>query len=139
MPSQDLHMHSNLADSIFDLLAFRTGRPFAARSPGGSDDWSRTIWDLIDTGLQRAFNRRNSGWRDTDRYAGGIIGLADGTTAMAGNGTSSLAVEAAGHGVGALFSPDLGGDRPGRTDTGEDGEDGGGISLLLIELRESEG
>jgi len=64
IPNETLRDHTHLADELFSLFIFRTGRPFEdKRTASKNQDWSRVVWDLLETGMKKSFNRKNSGRR----------------------------------------------------------------------------
>jgi hypothetical protein len=68
MPDESLFDHSPLASELFALFIFRTGRPFEDRQASvAKQDWSEVVWDLLETGMKKAFNRKNSGRRRVPR------------------------------------------------------------------------
>ncbi len=73
MPGSSLYDHNDLAVELFELLIGHSGRPFAdyAHSSRGSD-WSRVVWDLLDVGVRKAFNRKRSGRYQSPRTAGDV-------------------------------------------------------------------
>ncbi len=80
MPGPYLQDHNPLADEIFDFLLLHTGRVYSDRSASSATrGWSKLIWDLLTTGLLKAFNRVNSGWTSAPRRGGGSLHLLDGT------------------------------------------------------------
>lgn len=81
MADQYLHDHNHLAGELFDFLLLRSGRAFVAQSSISSmDGWSQVVWDLLGTGLRKAFNRRKSGRSSASRHGGGPVHLLDGVS-----------------------------------------------------------
>jgi hypothetical protein len=141
MPSPKLHIHAHMALSLFELLGFRTGRPFAATG-AGADGWSEVVWDLITVGLNRAFNRKASNWTNTPAHAGGVISFADGAYVSAGadQWLPSMAIDALGAAnARRLFASLNGAGSDDMRSFKNEGDDGGGVSVMLIETREAEG
>jgi len=70
MPAPVLYDHSSLENELFDFLIFKSGRPFRGiRQAQTESGWSRVIWDLIDIGIKKAFNRARSGLKKRDRIS----------------------------------------------------------------------
>jgi hypothetical protein len=140
MASPILHIHSDIAMAIFDLMTFKTGRPFGAKG-ASAGDWSAVVWDLIGVGLTRAFNRKRSGRAGAPRSAGGPMSFEDrGAIGLGGaRGPSSMASEVLGPNMAhLLYETDGAGNIP-RFANQDRGDDDGGISIVLIETREREG
>jgi hypothetical protein len=79
MADQYLQDHNHLAAELFEFLLLRSGRGYADRASSSPiDDWSQVVWDLLSTGLQKAFTRRNSGRFKAPRHAGRTLNLLDG-------------------------------------------------------------
>lgn len=61
MPDQYLFDHNDLTTELYDFFIFHSGRSFESRRDSeGKRDWSEIVWDLLDIGLKKAFNRRKS-------------------------------------------------------------------------------
>ena len=140
MPDEALYDHSDLASELFSLLLFRTGRPFDDRTAAlQTQDWSRVVWDLLDAGVRKSFNRKNSGRRNAPRFAGGSAARLDG--AMLATGTSPVASLTAteilgSNGARLLFSAQDG-EPPGDGERDmRDEESEPGVSVVLIETSE---
>ena len=81
MPDKYLWNHSHLAAELFNLLIFRTGRPFEEKtSAAKKQDWSQVVWDLLETGVKKSFCRKNSGRHCTPRSVGDTIEMLEGMT-----------------------------------------------------------
>ena len=80
MPDELLRDHSRLADELFNLLIFRSGRPFEDKNAARkTEDWSQVVWDLLEIGVKKSFQRKNSGRYYTPRSAGDTLAMLDGT------------------------------------------------------------
>ncbi len=142
MPDETLLDHTHLADELFSLITFRTGRPFDDnKTSASSHDWSRVIWDLLESGMKKTFNRKNSGRHHTPRVAGDTIQMMDGLSFSKSTSRQSqnTATEILGknsanliYGWNSNFPP--------RNNDWHDGEEGtqSGVSLVLIETSERE-
>lgn len=140
MPGSQLHIHTDLASALFELLLLKTGRPFEPKG-GTTDDWSNMVWDLIQTGLAKAFNRRRSGRINAPRHSGGSVLFEDGSAMVfgAGGATPSLAEEALGSGrASALYGLEGAAGVPADLLQSAD-NDGDSVSLVLIETQQVEG
>ena len=139
MPDEFLHDHNHLAYELFDLFLFRSGRPFEDRhSASAKKDWSQIVWDLIDIGVRKSFNRKNSGRYKSSRIAGEILGLLDGSSfnrASASNCFSTAAEVLGGNGASTLFGRQDG--PPDNSNTEKNHwEPEAGVSVVLIETSE---
>ncbi len=142
MPDEHLRDHNHLASELFNLFIFSTGRPFEDRSAAASKrDWSQVVWDLLITGVKKAFNRRNSGRRGTPRSCGGTLENLDGISFSRASSLTACSTvgEIVGHGAAQAFysnsrniPPDFNVEGLG-TDDPE-----GGVSVVLIETSERE-
>lgn len=141
MADKCLHDHNHLAQELFDLLRLRSGKAFEGQTPNPpTDEWSRTIWDLISVALKKAFNRKNSGRKGDPRAAGGPLYLADGvcfTAATAPSARSTVREILGDNGAARLFEPRA--EEPLRDGLlWDDGrEPDAGVSLILIETSEA--
>lgn len=66
LPNKQLVLNNDLASELFQFLQFKTGRPFDEKSKV-NDDWSQTMWDLIDITKAKASRRKNSGIKSFPR------------------------------------------------------------------------
>ncbi len=141
MADQYLQDHNHLAAEIFEFLLLRSGRGYTDQSSRAPmDGWSQLVWDLLSTGLQKAFNRRNSGRSSAPRKAGGPIGLLDST--YFASSTDEMALTTAGSILGsdhaALLFADteyVPPDDEWPRDTAS--ELNSGVSVILIETSEA--
>jgi hypothetical protein len=140
VPDLRLRDHNDLASELFDLLIFRTGRPFDDRL--GLDDWSRVVWDLLESAVRKAFNRKNSGYRNAPRALGEALEQLDGfsfSAATSEPSTRTVADILGGPTAARRFYTSAD-DPPGaRVRQDEGGERDAGVSVLLVETSELEG
>ncbi len=147
MAGKYLHNHNHLAQELFDLLRFRSGKAFKDRPPNPNPrtgEWSEMIWDLILVSLKKGFNRSNAGHNNARRVAGGPLNLVDGACFTAATARAPLltVTEILGENQAAKFfhePPDQEPPREGPPDV--DREPDAGASLILIEtsqVREEE-
>jgi hypothetical protein len=142
IPDEFLRDHNHLASELFSLFIFKTGRPFQDRATAASKgDWSQVVWDLLEIGVRKSFNRRRSGRHDSPRFPGGSLGDLDGAIFSEASSSSACStvseiVGQAGvqlfYGAGGDVPPDKFRDRNGS----DDGR--GGVSVVLIETSERE-
>ena len=78
MPSPCLHDHSSLASSLVQFLLLLTGRAFDDKSRADKDHWSAVVWDLLEVGISKVFNRRRPGRPDALRGSGHTLDEMDG-------------------------------------------------------------
>lgn len=142
MPDELLRDHSRLADELFNLLIFRTGRPFEDKNTASKrQDWSQLVWDLLEIGVRKSFNRKNSGRDRTPRSSGDTLEMLDETVfARASSRMSrSTASDIVGQYDASIIyagnddvPPDY------RNRENDFGEPEGGVSVVLIETSEQE-
>jgi hypothetical protein len=142
VPDESLHDHSDLAAELFNLLIFRTGRPFEDRNSAMErHDWSQVVWDLLETGVRKSFKRKNSGRPHAPRSSGDALEMLDGTAVA--RTSSSLSCSTVASIIGSsdahfLYSQHDG-LPPNKLDRERDSyEDGNGVSVVLIETSEYE-
>ena len=142
MADKHLYDHNHLAQELFDFLLLRSGKAFDGKTPAPpSDGWSQTVWDLIDVGLKKAFNRKNSGRTRSPRTGGGPIYLADGacfaaTTTRAATSTVSGIL---GHSAATMFfEPQSEGPPQDGPPMDDNLVPDAGVSIILIETNEAE-
>lgn len=142
MPDESLRDHSHLAVELFNLFIFRTGRPFEDKNTAVKNhNWSQVVWDLLETGVKKSFNRRNSGRRRASRSTGDTVEILDGMSfAKASSHLSCNTVEEILGPSGAQAFYAQGNDIPpeNRYREGGSNEPDGGISVILIETSERE-
>lgn len=81
MPYESLREHTYLAAELFNLFIFRTGRPFEDKiAAAKKQDWSQVVWDLLEIGVKKSFQRKNSDRHFSPRHAGDTVELLDGMT-----------------------------------------------------------
>lgn len=141
MADKYLYDHNYLAQELFDLLRLRSGKAFNGKTPAPpTDGWSQTVWDLIDVGLKKAFNRKNSGRTSSPRTAGGPLYLTDGAyfAATTARAATSTVLEVLGHGAAAsFFEPPSDGPPRDGPPMEENLRPDAGISIILIETNEA--
>jgi len=142
MPDDFLFLHADLASELFDLLIFHTGRQFEDKKTAGNENgWSKIVWDFLETGLKKGFNRKNSGWKGSGRYAGDTLQALDGRCWARATGLSvcRTATELlTAPGASMMYSSDDGVPPDnGNLDRGSE-EPEHGVSIVLIETSEGE-
>ncbi len=86
MPDEVLRYHSTQSAELFSLLIFRTGRTFEDKQTAAKkQDWSQVVWDLLEIGIKKLFNRKNSARRNMPRGAGDTIQMMDGLSYSMGS------------------------------------------------------
>lgn len=65
--SRQIHVNKGFAESLYDLILFQTGRPFAPKHRGRGNQWSTMIWDLIDIAGCSKFKRKTISTLRQDR------------------------------------------------------------------------
>lgn len=142
MPDEFLNSHTDLASELFNLFLFRTGRSFDDRKMAAKmNDWSQVVWDVLETGVKKTFNRKDSGRKNVPRGMGDTIQMLDGASfarATSSQSCSTVADILGPDGARSIFAqgndyPPDNRDRPSDND-----EPQGGISVVLIETSELE-
>ena len=140
MPDDILYDHSDLANELFNLFIFRTGRVFEdIGSASTINDWSQVVWDIINCALHKGFNRKNSGREGEPRISGSYAAFADGLCyCRASSGVAVNAVsQIVGHGNASSFFDRNDDEPPRRSEFRMDNmEPQPGVSLVLIETTE---
>jgi hypothetical protein len=147
MPDDFLFDHRSLQEELFALVTLSTGRPFEdRRSAMAGDNWSRVVWDLLESSLKYAskkpavFTRTRSGRLRAPRATRETIDMMEGCSfALSSSGTPSrIVTDILGTNGAHLLSGDLGNEPPSHGDYNPEGEGSeGGISVLLIETSEA--
>ncbi|MBI5101327.1 MAG: hypothetical protein HZB33_05780 [Nitrospirae bacterium] len=140
MPDELLYDHNHLASELFSLFLFQTGRPFEDRnSAAHKEDWSQVVWDLIESGVRKSFNRKNSGRNKSPRFTGDIQQLEDGIffNQASSSNCYTTASDILGPGAAAAFFNHHNDIPPRNRNREEDSwEPEGGVSVVLIETSE---
>jgi hypothetical protein len=142
IPDETLRDHTHLASELFSLFIFRSGRPFDDKhSAAKNKDWSQVVWDLLETGMKKLFNRKNSGRRRIPRGGGDTIQMMDGLSFN--RASSPLAWDTATEILGrnaARFIYGVDDDIPtnNRDRSGDPEGPESGVSVVLIETSERE-
>jgi hypothetical protein len=142
MPDEALQDHSPLSSELFNLFIFRTGRPFEDRHTAAKrQDWSQVVWDLLETGIRKAFSRKNSGRKRERRSPGDTIQMFDGMSFSRASSwmSCSTAGEILGRSAARLMYAQENEVPPGDRDQERDiQEPEEGVSVVLIETSERE-
>jgi hypothetical protein len=142
MPDTLLYDHDNLASELFNLLIFKSGRAFDdKRTASRNNDWSRVVWDIMETGFKKAFNRKNSGRNNVPRGIGGSLTDLDGTSIAVTSSRQSMntITEILGSTAARSFYNSNDSEPPRNHDWQSNGDESGeGISVILIETSEME-
>jgi len=77
LPDNILVPFTSLTEELYGLLCFKAGRVFKDRNITGYG-WSKVVWDLLERGVQKAFNRRKGGFIKRPSLSGGPISTIDG-------------------------------------------------------------
>jgi hypothetical protein len=140
MPDDVLRDHNHLAGELLEFLLVRSGRPFEDRnSSSRASDWSRVVWDLLEAGVRKSFNRKLSGRRQDPRVAGDPAlsdGLCFASTTSPEVCSTVADILGSRRATGVLFAEGSGvpPETPRIRDEPEAPE--GGVSLLLLETSE---
>lgn len=59
MAENPVYTKTTLGDSLFDFFSMTSGRLFGPKS--AATGWTQVVWDLIDNGLRKGFNRARTG------------------------------------------------------------------------------
>jgi hypothetical protein len=66
IPSETLYQNTMFGTEIINFIKFKSGRMFDTTKPT-DDEWSKTIYDILDLTREKVFNRRNSNLIKKDR------------------------------------------------------------------------
>jgi hypothetical protein len=138
-PAPVVVRQKSFEQELFELMTFQSGRSFDSRlNTGTSVGWSRVVWDLLDVGLNVAFNWSRGGWVNSSRGTPSTLNVSrQYHLAFATSGDAlGVATDVLG-GAAASRLYGLGGD--GGEGNGVDTEpdpNSKGISVILIELAE---
>jgi len=143
IPDKFLWDHNNLASELFNLLIFKTGRPFGERTSSlKSGGWSQIIWVLLEIGLKKSFNRKVSGRHNSPRTIGDNVKNWDGISFNDTTSTISCSMvkKIIGYDKSRYFYGKGGDEIPPFREENIDyfNVEEGGVSVILIETNESE-
>lgn len=140
MPDESLHDHSDLASELFNLFVFRSGRPFDDKNMAANHrDWSQVVWDLLEAGVKKSFNRKNSGFQAAPRSTKGTVEILDGmffAEATSKMSCSTTADIIGWSGAQTIYAQDNVIPPNNRDYQRESVESESGVSLVLIETSE---
>lgn len=60
---------------LMDFIQWRTGRPISKESDASNDEWSKFIWELINSSRNNVYNRKNIGHTNAHRANGDFFSL----------------------------------------------------------------
>lgn len=142
IPDNTLYHHADLASELFNLLIFRTGRPFEDKNTAATKkDWSLIVWDILETGINKAFNRKNSERRNSPRGIANTIQMLDGSFFAKASSMlpCSTVAEIIGQDrVSSFYKQDSGVPPYNRDRLRDTDEPEAGVSVVLIETSELE-
>jgi len=142
MPDESLRDHSDIAAELFNLLIFRTGRPFEDRtSAAEKQNWSQVVWDLLGTGVKKSFCRKNSGRHRVPRSTGDTVQMLDGAVFARTSSRLSCSTVSDIVGIGGssvVYAEDDNFPPMDREKGGDFQEPEGGVSVVLVETSERE-
>jgi hypothetical protein len=134
-----LYIRNELAVELFQFLQLGSGKTFVDKNSSSVDGWSALVWDLIQVGIQNAFNRKQSGHSNSPRISGWDLARFDGMSFISTPAlvSKSIAVQVLGAANAAtLFAFTDGGTNI----TSPDAiftDDNAGTSLVIIETDET--
>lgn len=137
LPQNPLRIHHDLATELVSWLSGLSGRPFGDKtSTAGTNGWSRVVWDLLESSLNKALGWKRSQYRGKPRYTGDNLNLLNGASLVQRPENFSILVEAIGDNAKELCEPP-------NDNTPLDlvpPDDDGGISIVVLDtLDEGEG
>ncbi len=136
MPSPIIHDHNPLEKELFDFLLFKSGRPFRQRKDSiKTNGWSRVIWDLIEIGVTKSFNRKRSGFHQQPRISSvsKIDGKCECYSTLSNCITSVEEILWKKQAEWLYFGQSSGSNNIPPIDSIDDNNDENGVSLVLIE------
>jgi hypothetical protein len=88
LPYRTLCNYRPLAEELVEFLLCQTGRPFVGKAEAqNSIGWSRVMWELITSSINKAIVRANSGLHTESRIAGDLSALDGAFFAASSGGT----------------------------------------------------
>lgn len=75
-----LFIRNELAVELFQFLQLGSGKSFVENNAVNIDGWSSLVWDLIEAGMQKAFNRKQAGYSNSPRISGWDAAQIDGVS-----------------------------------------------------------
>lgn len=127
-----LAIQTSLGTSLVHTMAGSEGRVFDDQSSAVAD-WDQVVWDLLQYGAQANFNQRRVGVRGQPRGVDIIVKLALDESVV------ETGAVMPGGGVARALGLARGDERPPSGDWPPSDEDGGGVSLVILETREARG
>lgn len=140
-PTSRLYARDSFADILVRFLVGANGRPFTGMGEDATDGWSQLVWDLIERAETFLFNRRNIGIEHQTRAGGDHVGplnyvLSEGIIPAFSDDPARIANRIRTQ-ISRLAND--GEDEPPTGDAEPDeGDEDGGVSVVLIETREAE-
>lgn len=98
------------------------------------DDWSKVVWDLLSIGMNKAFNRKRAGYVNAPRQARDPVHM-DGMSFVnwQPGQMSRIATSTMGPNAARRMAESGGEEPPTNVREEYEGEDQGGVSLVLLE------
>lgn len=60
-PAKTLSINNDLTREVIDFLKFKSGRAFEENPSTSKDDWTKMVWDILNTTKAKASKRKNAG------------------------------------------------------------------------------
>jgi hypothetical protein len=137
-----LHPYISLSDQLIQFLLGTSGKLFLDKPSSDPSGWSEVVWDLLEHSTRFVFNRKNSNIQNASRLGGDAM-----VTSLSRNNFrvfsdySTPASRVCSVKKRTEFTNKInalrGGDVPPVNDQDESNNDEGGVSVVLIETRES--
>lgn len=126
-----------LETELVRFLFFSSGRQFDSYNNRNTDEWTKIVWDLLRVGMERAFNRKRSGYVNAPRISGGATNM-DGTMRFVGSTDDVIPAFDSDFmkGLNDFLNSDIKNPKDGKYKP-EDGEDGGAPSIIVFVTEES--
>lgn len=141
MASRTLHDHNSLEGELFDFLLFKSGRQFEDRNRNQSlDGWSTVVWDLLAKSLNKGFTRRRSGLRGRPRVSSKDLDSTLIAFSTPGHSYSLASEVLGGNNAQRIYSSEFQGNGqtpPPNRDFNEFDEEGGSVSVIILETSEA--
>jgi hypothetical protein len=125
-----LALRQSLGATLLQMLIGNDGRPFRDRASARSD-WDQVVWDLLQYGTQANFNQRRVGIRGQPRAVSAIV------QAALANALVQVGDRLPRGGVVDVLGLRFDEEPPSSEPPPPADADGGGVSLVIIETRES--
>jgi hypothetical protein len=137
-----LVIRNDLAVELFQFLSLGSGKPFLDQAESTSDGWTALVWDLLNAGIKKAFNRKRAGFSNEPRVSGWNLARMDGISLVSAPklASRSIAFQVLGSERATILFSGSSDGNDGTFDRDDDAlfaDDNAGTSIVLIETDET--